>query len=794
MTSTNVTIPGFETLTSVNPDFRRESFSISSSLPLSHTTSSLPSLSLSKCSQANAYIRRNRSLTNECRYRKKERTYGCFLSQYYGGRHVSSLYGKSETESARNSHCETKCFANSSYNTSQVLCGRERERGRDIGETGSFGKEKERERDGERETMLYMVGDTEGSEFPKMDCVDLEEGAMRAIRQAENQCREAAQKLLEAQARLESVRLIAGELGARGGGVRGGVKGGGGGELTVGGGELKVGGGGGEELRGGGGGEDKVKSDDISVIDNVTMEEDDNDDDDDSWREGVMAVQEVVRAEETRRAKLEVLERATEVLQQRLREGRMQMSINDRHIELLDRGAQYEVASWVIREVEGFYSDENGGGSLVININLELALKGCDPQTTRFLQDLPYDQVLGIKTNNTAVSTLPPTPSPSPFPSPSTPLVVDYWDGSSWESGGLAEGEWLEIDEREGKNGWKSDDYISVGGRSFGEGGEVINRESLAGPVNLDLASHGFRSSPTSTLSPLSPLTEPNLRRLEFRDGELVYANEVLTEFSEDIETRELQLSSSTSSGMMSVSKTHYSTSALSLPLPFVEKKKKPMLGKEAFFCLGISSALAGAMVATYELKSLAKDAYVLIMAFSLALLVACIVGVVSPPIPKKAREILGSRINTWQWEKESETKREMERERVVRPWEQVIVKLGAAAAVLSGATVLALFAKAVQFCGTAIVQGIVSIVPPSLDFGLIGQLAVRHWLTPAGCLISNRMLTDSLPLLISGVTWSLLVLSVGVATATVSLLLFSCTKRHGANGNVLESTKEADI
>ena len=92
--------------------------------------------------------------------------------------------------------------------------------------------------------------------------------------------------------------------------------------------------------------------------------------------------------------------------------------MNDRHIEMLDRGGHYQVASWLINEVQGFCSEEDSP-------NLQVEMQGYDLETVSFLQNLPFNEVQKIKATEKKQAV----------------GLVDYWDGSSWEEvGGEGEG------------------------------------------------------------------------------------------------------------------------------------------------------------------------------------------------------------------------------------------------------------------------------------------------------------------------------------------------------------------
>ena len=76
----------------------------------------------------------------------------------------------------------------------------------------------------------------------------------------------------------------------------------------------------------------------------------------------------------------------------------------DYHIDMLDCGAQYHVANWlvdVVSDIAGssdLASNVDATPALSVPLNLELARRGYDEHAVRFLQHLPYDKVFRIRT------------------------------------------------------------------------------------------------------------------------------------------------------------------------------------------------------------------------------------------------------------------------------------------------------------------------------------------------------------------------------------------------------------
>ncbi|CAI5502507.1 unnamed protein product [Closterium sp. Naga37s-1] len=120
----------------------------------------------------------------------------------------------------------------------------------------------------------------------------------------------------------------------------------------------------------------------------------------------------------------------------------------DHHIEMMDCGGQYHVAHWLVDKVQEIASASSradwstanaacngsigcapvgagavdGGAAaaapLAVPVNLDLAAQGYDDHAVRFLQHLPYDRVLKIRT----IASDPPV---ALLPSPDTPDAAD---------------------------------------------------------------------------------------------------------------------------------------------------------------------------------------------------------------------------------------------------------------------------------------------------------------------------------------------------------------------------------
>ncbi|CAI5458593.1 unnamed protein product, partial [Closterium sp. Yama58-4] len=120
----------------------------------------------------------------------------------------------------------------------------------------------------------------------------------------------------------------------------------------------------------------------------------------------------------------ESLRLAEQVLRDRLGEAHVQSQVIDHHIEMMDCGGQYHVAHWLVDKVQEIASASSradwstanaacngsiagaadGGAAaaspplLAVPVNLDLAAQGYDDHAVRFLQHLPYDRVLKIRT------------------------------------------------------------------------------------------------------------------------------------------------------------------------------------------------------------------------------------------------------------------------------------------------------------------------------------------------------------------------------------------------------------
>ncbi|GJP41028.1 hypothetical protein CLOM_g674 [Closterium sp. NIES-68] len=125
----------------------------------------------------------------------------------------------------------------------------------------------------------------------------------------------------------------------------------------------------------------------------------------------------------------ESLRLAEQVLRDRLGEAHVQSQVIDHHIEMMDCGGQYHVAHWLVDKVQEIASasspaawttanaarngptgapvgagagDGNAEGAapplLAVPVNLDLAAQGYDDHAVRFLQHLPYGRVLKIRT------------------------------------------------------------------------------------------------------------------------------------------------------------------------------------------------------------------------------------------------------------------------------------------------------------------------------------------------------------------------------------------------------------
>ncbi|CAI7841691.1 unnamed protein product [Closterium sp. NIES-53] len=140
----------------------------------------------------------------------------------------------------------------------------------------------------------------------------------------------------------------------------------------------------------------------------------------------------------------ESLRLAEQVLRDRLGEAHVQSQVIDHHIEMMDCGGQYHVAHWLVDKVQEIASASSpadwstanaacngaiggapagagavdGGAAaaapLAVPVNLDLAAQGYDDHAVRFLQHLPYDRVLKIRT----IASEPPL---ALLPSPDTP-------------------------------------------------------------------------------------------------------------------------------------------------------------------------------------------------------------------------------------------------------------------------------------------------------------------------------------------------------------------------------------
>lgn len=248
-----------------------------------------------------------------------------------------------------------------------------------------------------------------------------------------------------------------------------------------------------------------------------------------------------------------------------------QTSINDFHIELLDNGGQYHVAQWLINEVE-----ESGSTQLVMNINLDLALQGCDPHVVQFLHNLPYGQVLGIKTSVKSGQS-----------------VVDFSDGSSWES---------EFCDR----------------ALHGEDGDLffIWESSKVKPK----ADHRMVNWK------LEQLQAPAIDVDVLEDRPLPETSNFLTE-SSSIPTDKAPYS------LLPIVKPKLLPPVLWRPFP-------DFLGsKEMAICIASFSYVLMVMVKSCELATLVVDACMIGFVGSFVVAAACFVGAVSPPLPKILRE-----------------------------------------------------------------------------------------------------------------------------------------------------------
>eukprot|EP00897_Mesotaenium_endlicherianum_P005050 jgi/Mesen1/4573/ME000232S03830 len=661
----------------------------------------------------------------------------------------------------------------------------------------------------------------------------LEEGALLAIRQAEESYRQAFDQMRKAHTRLESAKAIVAELQA----------GSEGGELQ----EL-------EEfaaLQSGHG----VQLEDFEAS-GLDKEH----------------VQDVVAMEEARQNVSRIaFEKAEKILKKRLSEAQVQSRVIDHHIELLDRGGQYQVANWVVDEVAGVCYDDDEHTSFVVP-NVELALR--DTEAVRFLQHLPYDEVLRIRVQV-------PASTPRVLPDPSRYFDIDVEEGTPKvvDAGTRAYLRELPFDEVT-TPGWSDgpasplfsqskgrqeleDGLCRTSGQRSASGGGSTSDSDVDGGLPSD-SGEWYRDMGGSSLAEEVVPSCPRITSLSHR---LFVDNKCLPSSSSASSTS-TSTSTSTSASAASaspsasasttcssddqeagasvaagspqiraVSVPYYSSPQLSwapagwrpseavlLQFPYVasdisshpgmppgvgpvvdveyevdivedsesesSRLQQGRVAKRSSLSRGtqvkllalccLCGALTGVMVWRSEAAVLAKDVYGILLATVFAGIAASIVGVVPPLFPG-----LASRYSAVS----RHSRHEVASSGNGRPWAQVILSLGLMAATLSASTLLAFIVKGVYTGLAALAEGVVGKVSHIVGGRAMASLSSQPFALSMGVLVAGEVLWTSTPHLLTAAAWGLFILSVAISLASVSLILISFTGRSNSAPVSLQET-----
>lgn len=538
----------------------------------------------------------------------------------------------------------------------------------------------------------------------------LEQGAIQAMRKAELEYHAACAHLAQVQARLCGIRDVM------------------------------------DELRGGGGGGQVLAAEDSGTCEREAAPR----------GEGGAAAEAVAAAEGWRQESKRALEKAAEQLKAVLSGSQEQALLNDHHIELLDRGGQYQVASWLVRKVEEVCAGAGDAPPGCQVPSMELALR--DSHAVRFLQDLNYDEVLRIRVV---------LPGQSALTDASGGAAAGLhlgWPDEYWSRGGfIHELPYDEVLQIRSPMEWELP-LLGRGGSPGGSGEAAAGTQAelLRGRQQGPDGRSGSSASRRVPFADEDFFVRPPLVEVKSGaagpDGDMLPPLEsalageggsagLLSSRPAEPGAEELVLaeeSDSTPAAMVSGPRPRHQAASSSTTRALL------------LALVSICGGLAGGMVVHSELSVLAKDVCAIALVLAFAALSAFAVGV----FPRRYRQGPSPGGSGY-----------------VRPWGQVLLAVASVAAMLSVSTVLALLVKSLEAAVLLMFEGSkrVAQAAASSSASLLwppGKAALGLRLLFAG-----EVALISCSQLLSAAAWGALLMSVSISVTAALLIAISVAR-----------------